>query len=118
MLSSSLLFVQATSLLSTVGHPVESVALRRGPERRISTATPLNTYATARWMLGISSTRRSPRSAEINLAGPPEDQSGRTELSSSVTTKACGNPRGSLKLLTFLQRHPPLATPQQAQLHP
>jgi len=57
-------------------------------------------------MLGISSTPRSPRSAGINSAGPPEEQSGRTELSSSLTTKACGNPRGSLKLLPFLQRQP------------
>jgi len=51
--------------------PVESLALRRVPELRISTATPLNTYAKARWMLGISShTSKPPFPPEINLAGP------------------------------------------------
>src|SRR4029077_14665335 len=117
MPSSSSLFLQAITRLSMAGHPVESLVLRHVPELRIFTATYLNTYATARSMLGISSTPRSLRSAGINLAVPPEDQSGRTELLSSVTTKACGNPKGSRKLPPFLHRQPARATSPQAKLH-
>src|SRR5882724_1802686 len=116
MLSSSFLFLQATTPLSMAGHPVESLALRRVPGLSSSTVTHLSTYATARWMLGIFSTRRSLPSTEINLVDRPEDPYGRTELSSSVTTKACGNPKESPKLLPFLQPQPALATSPRGKL--
>jgi len=67
--------LKATTRLSTVGHPVESLALD-SVRNAISTATPLSTYATARWMLEFLQTSKPPFRRN-QFGGPPEDLSGR-----------------------------------------
>src|SRR6266446_4527793 len=104
MLSSSSLFLPATTQPSMAVLRGESSGLLHALERATSTATHSNTYATARSMRAISSIRRCPLSAAINLEGRPGDRFGGTVPSSSVTTRGYGNRKVLPRSRPFPQR--------------
>src|SRR5258708_216351 len=92
-LSSSSLFLRATTRRNSGALREESLALPRAPVPRVFTEARLNTSGTARLTPGISSTRPSLPSIGINLVGPLADRSLRIAPSSLLTTKAYATPR-------------------------
>src|SRR6267142_5999412 len=80
-------------------HRVELSQLPRVLARTVSTATYLNTYATAHSMREIFSTPRSHPSAAINLADQLVGRFGNRRHSSSLLTRGCDSLKGSRRLI-------------------